>query len=233
MKSNLFIAEYFRYQGCLNIEQGVNLWHLLNQVLLLGVPGDVVELGSLTGMTASVIQRTLQDFGSDKRLYLFDSFEGLPPIQPEDGNCPLKPENFKTSPDHTVQRFTDLGLDQPVIVPGWFSDTLPHCLPEQICFVHVDGDLYSSVRESLEAVYPRLASEAVVLVDDYADAKLCQKISDAYNDNPYSRNLGRRYTPSNWLPGVALACDEFLADKPEEMAVLIAGEERHGFFRKE
>src|SRR5512146_2598151 len=77
VKSNIFIAEYFRFQGCLNIEQGVNLWHLLNQVLLLSIPGDVVELGSLTGMTASVIQRTIQDFGSDKRLYLFDSYEGL------------------------------------------------------------------------------------------------------------------------------------------------------------
>lgn len=232
MKSNLFIAEYFRHQGCLNIEQGVNLWHLLNQVLLLGISGDMVELGSLTGMTASVIQRTLQDFGSDKRLYLFDSFEGLPPIQPQDGECPLKPENFKTNPEHTVRRFEDLGLDQPVMVPGWFSDTLPHRLPQQICFAHVDGDLYSSVRESLEAIYPRLGPGAVVLVDDYGEPDTCGKIGRAYTDNPYSRNLGRSYNPIDWLPGVRVACDEFLAGRPEEMTVLIAGEERHAFFRK-
>jgi O-methyltransferase len=232
LKSNLFIAQYFQYQACLNIEQGINLWHLLNQVLLLDIPGDVVELGSLTGMTAAVIERTLMDFGSEKRLYLFDSHEGLPQIQPQDGKCPLKPENFKTSPDHTVQRFTDLGLRQPVIVPGWFADTLPHRLPAQICFAHVDGDLYSSVKESLEAIYPRLSSGAVVLVDDYAESVLCKSIAAAYNDNPYSRGLGRTYTLSNWLPGVRKACDEFLANKPEEMTVLIAGEERHGFFRK-
>ena len=233
MKSNSFIAEYFVYQACLNIEQGVNLWHLLNQVLLMGVPGDVVELGSLTGMTAAVIQRTLEDFGSDKKLYLYDSYEGLPPkFSPKDGNCPLKPENFKTSPEHTVQRFTDLGLRQPQIVPGWFADTLPHSLPEQICFAHVDGDVYQSVKESLEAIYPRLSSGAIVLVDDYADQEECKKISQNYNVNPYCKGLSRTYSPSNWLPGVRIACEEFLTDRPEEMIVLIAGEERHAFFRK-
>jgi O-methyltransferase len=232
MKDNIFISEYFIYQGCLNIEQGVNLWHLLNQVLLLNIPGDVVELGSLTGMTAAVIQRTLDDFGSDKKLYLFDSYEGLPPIGKEDSDCPLNPENFKTSVEHTIQRFNDLRLQQPRIIPGWFCDTLPHSLPEQISFAHVDGDLYQSTIEALTAIYPRLPQGAIVLVDDYADPMACQRMAAAYNVNPYCKNLMRTYNPTDWLPGVKLACDEFLADKPEEMTVLIAGEERHAFFRK-
>lgn len=230
MKSNLFIAEYFKYQACLNIEQGVNIWHLLNQVLLQNIPGEVVELGSLTGMTAAVLARTLEDFGSDKSLYLFDSFEGLPPIGPEDINCPLIPENFKTLPEHTLQRFADLGLKTPIIVPGWFKDTLPCKLPDQICFVHVDGDLYQSVKESLEATYHRLAPGAIVVVDDYADPGLCCKITENYNINPYNQN--HKYHLSDWLPGVRKACDEFLVDKLEEITVLLAGNERHAFFRK-
>ncbi len=226
MKSNLFIADYFRHQGCLNIEQGVNLWHLLNQVLLLGIPGDVVELGSLTGMTASVIQRTLDHHGSDKLLYLFDNFDGLPrEFSPEDGNCPLKPENFRVDPKHIVDRFATLGLRQPFIIKGWFRDTLEDGLPRLISFAHLDGDLYQSTMESLEAVYLRLAPGAVVLVDDYADPDLCVKIGQSYEDNPYNRNLTRKYKPIDWLPGVRVACDEFLANKPEEMTVLIAGEE--------
>lgn len=232
MKSNVFIAEYFQYQACLNIEQGVNIWHLLNQVLYQGIPGDIVELGSLTGMTAAVLQRTLEDFGSDKRLWLFDSFEGLPAITAEDEKCPLRPENFKTSPEHTIQRFADLGLREPVIVPGWFADTLPDRLPEQVCFVHLDGDLYHSTKQGLEACYPRLPTGAVVVIDDYAEPGLCRQIGAAYNDTPYSRNSGRKYTPTDWLPGVRKACDEFLADKPEEILVLIAGDERHAFLRK-
>jgi len=77
-----------------------------------------------------------------------------------------------------------------------------------------------------------LSTGAIVLVDDYAEPALCKRIAAAYNDNPYSRNLKRTFAPSDWLPGVRLACDEFLSDKAEEMTVLIAGEERHGFFRK-
>jgi len=235
MRDNIFIAEYFETQGCLNLEQGINLWHLLNQVLLLDIPGDVVELGSLTGRTAAVIQRTLEDFGSDKRLVLFDSFEGLPPILPEDGNCPLKPENFKTDPEHTLQRFRDLGLRQPQIVPGWFHETLEKHLPERVSFAHLDGDLYSSTADALKVLYPRLSPGAVVLVDDYAEDSLCAKIVQYCRSNPYTRGSGRKISPktlSNWLPGVRKACEEFLADKPEEMFVLLAGEERHAFFRK-
>ena len=232
MKSNLFIAEYFTTQGCLNIDQGVNLWHLLNQVLLMGIPGDVVELGCLSGRTAAVMARTLRDFGSRKGLYLYDSFEGLPEPTAEDVGCPLIPANFKVAKEVVLEIFGMWGLPDPIIVPGWFRDTLPNELPEVIAFAHLDGDLYRSVKESLEAVYPRLAPGAVVLVDDYAEQGLCERIAEAYNGNPYTRNHRRKYLPSDWLPGVRQACDEFLADKPEEMTVLIAGDERHGFFRK-
>lgn len=233
-KSNLFIAEYFQKQGCLNIEQGVNLWFLLNSVLDAGVPGDVVELGCLTGQTAAVMARTLQDFGSDKILWLFDSFEGLPQPTREDGsNFPLIPENFATSPQYIRERFAALGLPQPGIMEGWFGDTLKKFLPETICFAHLDADVYSSTKEGMEALYFRLAPGAIVLVDDYARADVCDLITEYYAQNPYTKNSRRKVAPTDWLPGVRLACDEFLADKPEEMCVLLAGEERHAYFRKE
>ena len=53
----------------------------------------------------------------------------------------------------------------------------------------------------------------VVVVDDYCDPAV--------------------HDVNNILPGVKRACDEFFADKPEEINVLIAGAEAHGFFRKE
>jgi O-methyltransferase len=232
MQSNLFIAEFFQKQGCLNIEQGVNLWFLLNEVLSLGIPGDVVELGSLTGMTAAVMARTLQERGSDRTLWLFDSFKGLPVPTPEDGNCPLIPENFATDPAYTRDRFATLGLPQPAIIDGWFCDTLEKHLPPCICFAHLDADLYSSTCQGLTAIYPRLAPGAIVLVDDYARPDVCELITRYYGENPYVKNSRRKVAPTDWLPGVRLACEEFLAERPEEMTVLIAGEERHAFFRR-
>ena len=81
-------------------------------------------------------------------------------------------------------------------------------------------------------VYPKLTPGAIVLVDDYGDDALCERIKGLYEQNPYVKNSQRKINISNWLPGVQRACEEFLADKPEGMYVLLAGEERHAFFRK-
>lgn len=241
--SNLFVAEQFRGQGCLNIDQGINLWHLLNHVIWAKIPGEIIELGCLSGRTASVLATTIARAGDDRQIWLYDSFEGLPQIAEEDGNIPLIPENFKTTAEEVLRHFKQFGAPEPIIVPGWFSDTLPDKLPPQIAFAHLDGDLYHSIKESLVAVYPRLTPGAVVVVDDYCDDELSPQIIEAYNNNPYHRSPysgapptdkipPRQYAIGNWLPAVKRAVDEFMADKPEEFSVMIAGEEKHGFFRK-
>ena len=115
-------------------------------------------------------------------------------------------------PEKLAANFDRYGLRQPVVHAGWFDDTLPDGLPERIAFAHLDGDLYASIRVSLEHVYPRLSHGAICLIDDYCDRQLL----DEYD----------------YLPGVKKACDEFLADKPEQVSVLYAGAFAHGFFRK-
>ena len=47
----------------LTVEQAVNLYHLLCQVVLLDVPGEVVELGCYEGTTAILLQTTLDRLG--------------------------------------------------------------------------------------------------------------------------------------------------------------------------
>ena len=97
-----------------------------------------------------------------------------------------------SSPTFALKR---CGLPQPFVHKGWFAETCPAALPGTIAFAHLDGDLYLSIRESLELVYPRLAKGALVVVDDYCDpAQL------------------RRH---DIFPGAKAACDEFFADKPE------------------
>ena len=233
MRDNVFIAEQFQRQGCVNIDQGVNLWHLLNHVIWADVLGDVVELGCLTGITAAMLGTTLKNAGSSKRMFLYDSFEGLPQPTEKDGKIPFIPENFKTDPKYAIQRFEGLGLPQPTIVKGWFKDTLPDALPPAIAFAHVDGDLYDSTLEGLQAVYPRLSPGAVVVVDDYCDDAAARRIESAYAANVYHKPFPNRpWRINNWVPAVQTACEEFMIDKPEEMTVLIAGDEKHAFFRK-
>jgi len=206
-------AENTLKDNMLCMEQAINIYHLLSQTLAAGVPGDVVELGCFKGTTSLLIQMTLDQNKSEKRLHVYDSFEGLPELSEKDISVQTGKGSMKTTEDSLVENFATYNVRLPEIHAGWFKDTLPSGLPQQISFAHLDGDLYSSIMESLMNVYPKLSKGAVVVIDDYCD--------------PYVYEMNHLY------PGVKKACDEFFADKPEKVNVLIAGCKTHGYFRKE
>lgn len=195
-----------------NVEQRMNMFHLLSQVLVYGVPGDIVELGCHAGQSAVLMQKVIGHYGPERKLHVYDSFEGLPEKSSEDGDTPFSGGQLQTSTEKLLANFDRYELKHPVVHAGWFDRTLPTGLPDKIAFAHLDGDFYDSIRVSLENVYPRLSPGAICLVDDYYDP-------DLVNDSDY-------------LPGVKKACDEFLADKPESVSVLYAKDFPHGFFRK-
>jgi len=97
----------------------------------------------------------------------------------------LKKENLSIAQSTLEENFNSFGVKLPHIHPGWFKDTLPNELPKEIAFAHLDGDLYSSIIESLTYVYPLLSKNAIVIIDDYCD--------------PYIYNV------NNILPGVKIA----------------------------
>jgi O-methyltransferase len=196
-----------------NIEQRINMYHLVSQVLIYNVEGEFVELGCNSGQSSVLITKTIQLHNSDKKLSVYDSFEGLPSLSPVDGAA-YSEGQLKTTEDVLHYNFKRYNLPLPAIHKGWFNDTLPNGLPDKICFAYLDGDLYESILVSLEHVYPKLTKGAICLIDDYNDPSV----------NP----LGW-----NHLPGVKKACDEYLADKPEKVTPLYAGEYDHGFFRKQ
>ena len=194
-----------------SVEQVINIYHLLVQTLVCDIPGDVVELGCYEGTTAILIRKTLDSYQSSKAFHVYDSFEGLPEESEFDGSFG-KGGMLRATEEGLIENFRRHDAQLPEVHVGWFKDTLPSELPEKISFAHLDGDFYSSIMESLEYIYPKLSQGAVVVIDDYCDP-------DTLDVN-------------NILPGVKKACDEFFAEKPEEVNVLIAGSEAHGFFRK-
>ena len=178
--------------------------------LASGLAGDVVELGCNQGSTSLLLQTLLQahptDSSAPKSFHVYDSFEGLPAPRPEDGATPYDAGSCLTSRELFEARFARYHMPLPQIHPGWFSQTLPNLLPARIGFAYLDGDFYSSIHESLTAIYDRLETGAWVLIDDYG-ARL--------------------------LPGAKAATDEFLADKPEQVSQLFShGAEAVGLFKK-
>lgn len=204
--------------GMTSVEQRMNMFHLVESTLFHNVPGDIVELGCHTGMSAVVFQKVIDNCGENRTLHVYDSFEGLPEVKAEDEGTCFRSGGMATSERELIRNFESLGLKLPVIHKGWFDDTLPTELPKEISFAHLDGDLYDSIAVSLEHVYPRLSKGAVCLIDDYSDNKVFDSIEQA--------------------PGVKKACDEFFADKPETVSLLYGGFDSthgygaHGYIRK-
>jgi len=195
-----------------NIEQRVNMYHLVSQVIAYKVDGDLVEVGCNQGQSAVLMKKVMDSYGSCKRLHVYDSFEGLPSVGGEDGSS-YKKGDLATSEEVLRRNFRLHSLEFPEIHKGWFENTLPGSLPDKICFAHLDGDLYDSIMISLKHVYPRLSGGAICLIDDYCDKEI--------NPNGW-----------NYLPGVKHACDDYMADKPETICYLYSGTFTHGFFRK-
>ena len=155
----------------------------------LRVEGDYVEMGCYRGDTSLQLMSLLVEKGvekSAKKLWIYDSFEGLPEKADEDASAlgvDFKKGELMVTKREVKQRFLRAGLPVPVIKKAWFSDLTEADLPEKIAFAFLDGDLYESIKCSLGLVGPKMVKGGVILVHDY--------------NNPA-------------LPGVAKAVDEWI-----------------------
>lgn len=145
----------------------------LERVLGASVPGDVVEFGCYVGTTSVHLAKRLQK--TARKLYLYDSFEGLPPKTTED----MSPagEQFVTgellaTKKQLIKNLTQAHVPMPVITKGWFSDLTAKDVPQEIAFAFLDGDYYHSIKDPLKLIWPRLSPGAIVVVDDYANEAL-------------------------------------------------------------
>ena len=135
--------------------------------------GDYVELGCYKGDTSLLLAEVLK--GSDKKLWIYDSFEGLPEKSLED-NSPLG-ENFKkgellVTKREVKERFLRAALRVPVIKKGWFSSFSDDDLPEKIAFCFLDGDFYESIRDGLNLVDKKMSEGSILVIHDYNNPAL-------------------------------------------------------------
>jgi O-methyltransferase len=59
--------------------------------------------------------------------------------------------------------------DRVRFLPGWFKDTLHDAPFDSIAVLRLDGDLYESTIQALDALYPRLSPGGYCIIDDYHD----------------------------------------------------------------
>ena len=130
----------------------------------LCIPGDVAEFGVHRGHTAASIDRVLAQDAPDKKLYLFDSYEGMPEISHHLDSA-WEPGDLASPVEDVQELFADSGRVK--IVKGFFSETLSQYPDLRFSFCHVDADLYSSIDECIIYIMPRLSPGGVIVFDDY------------------------------------------------------------------
>ena len=130
---------------------------------LAGVPGAAAELGVYRGFFARCINQLLPE----RKLYLFDSFEGFS----EEANAS---ESFQAAHANTnIEKvLAILPYPEKVIVkPGFFPESLGG-LEEQFCLVSLDVDFYQTTLDGLRYFWPRLEKGGYLLLHDWGSPKL-------------------------------------------------------------
>jgi O-methyltransferase len=149
------------------------------------IPGDVVECGVWRGGSMQAAARTLLSVGDTTReLYLFDTFEGMPPP----GERDIRRSDDRSAEELMAEEARERSLVWAVatledvqdgfaqipypserihFVKGRVEETIPSEAPERISILRLDTDWYDSTRHELEHLYPRLSPGGVLLLDDY------------------------------------------------------------------
>jgi O-methyltransferase len=151
----------------INQDQVKKLVEYLLDAIENNIDGDVVELGCYVGESSKYLMKTLIETNSDKKLYVYDSFEGLPDLSKWEINTGWKPRTLVTSEDVLTSNFIENNLPTPIITKGWFCDIPEDKLPEKISFAFLDGDFYDSIYDSLVKVYDRVVDGGYIFFHDY------------------------------------------------------------------
>lgn len=157
------------------IGEAIYIIHSLQ--VALAVNGDICEFGVAQGATSRLLASEILQ--TDRKLWLFDSFEGLPAPSAEDKlindifnlGSMAKYKGTMASPENEV-----LDKLQSVAFPrartkvkkGWVRDTIASGeLPSQVAFAYVDFDFYEPIKEALEFLDARMPPGGRIVVDDY------------------------------------------------------------------
>ena len=166
-----------------------NIEHCLDIIRQEGILGDVAETGVWRGGASIFMKGYLQAYAMKGRnVWLADSFEGLPvPRLPNDQGWDFsaaKVPILAVSQEDVQENFRryDLLDDSVKFIKGWFCDTLHSAPIEKLALLRLDGDLYESTMDALNALYFKVVAGGFVIVDDYGDFAPCRQAIDEFRD---------------------------------------------------
>lgn len=131
---------------------------------LLIEDGCVMECGVYKGGSAKFMKNIMIQCKSNKVLRLFDTFAGMPSVTEKDKH---KEGDFKDTDLKEVINYVGIENMYTIFHAGKIPDTFIDYKNLKIAFAHVDVDIYQSVWDCCEFIWPRLEKGGVIIFDDY------------------------------------------------------------------
>jgi O-methyltransferase len=183
------------------IHEAFYILYYLNKSLK--IEGDICEFGCAQGATSALLAHEIRN--TQKNIWLFDSFEGLPKPTEKDK---LKDDIFSlgsiekyqgmmSSPVTLVKKKLNeinFPLNRVKIIPGYIEKVISETnLPQKICFAYLDFDFYEPTSIALNSLDKHLSMGGFVVVDDY----------------------------DYFSTGIKTAIDEFLKEKKDQYKMIL------------
>lgn len=181
------------------VERMYALYNSVNYILTNNIKGDFVECGVWRGGSSMIVAKMLHNRNiSDRKIYLYDTFEGMSEptsndvdLSGRDASVLLK--EFEHEKETSVWCLADIDdvknnmkktgfPEQNIIyVKGKVEDTIPsQSTDNEIALLRLDTDWYESTKHELNFLFPKLVKNGVLIIDDYGHWAGCRKAIDEY-----------------------------------------------------
>jgi predicted O-methyltransferase YrrM len=182
-------------------ERMYSLHRAVEYLVKNNIQGDFVECGVWKGGSSMVMAKALMQHGQRRKLYLYDTYEGMAEPTSTDRDLDGNPaaellDQSDKSVSHSVWCYSALdevksnlqstGYDSDSIffVKGKVEDTIPATIPGPIALLRLDTDWFDSTYHELVHLYPLLVKGGILIIDDYGHWQGARKAVDQYfNEN--------------------------------------------------
>ena len=173
-------------QTMIGLKRLDNIQFCVENIIKNKVDGDLIETGVWRGGATIFMRAVLAAYEiTDRRVFVADSFEGLP--KPNEEKYPLDRGDHHYSEKFLAVSLEDVKAnfekydlldEQVVFLKGWFKDTLPDAPINKLSLIRIDGDMYESTNDAIVNLYPKLSKGGYCIIDDYIHPPCKQAVAD-------------------------------------------------------
>ena len=185
LKTSKFVSAYFRMRVASRavVDPGLQwrvhqaIWCAANS---MKIEGDFVECGTGKGLMMSAVLDSIPDWNnSSKRMLLFDTFSpfGIDLTTGKNSEENGTRGTYATNVEDVAQNFSE--WQRVELIKGFLPETLTQGNIEKIAFLHVDLNHAPAEVAVVRALWSRIQSGGIMLLDDYAQV---QQQNDAMNE---------------------------------------------------